>query len=215
MENGKLKIFSDAAGRVPIRYFPNPPGSLHGRSQGVVVGSFRHSMGCYRHPTLRAAGCRPYSPSGKLVLFIIPVLSPTCVTPHQSILPVPRSRQYCQLPPGGSQGVVAAADPMQRTTLSRKLRVARLATPTLAGQNDGCIPFPYPLPQLRRYRALIPAQLFSGVIGPQVNHQGQRQQNQRNGKRHVNLALLTGVHIQCHGQCCRRSPQCFDKSIQL
>ena len=109
MENGKLKIFSDAAGRVPIRYFPNPPGSLHGRSQGVVVGSFRHSMGCYRHPTLRAAGCRPYSPSGKLVLFIIPVLSPTCVTPHQSILPVPRSRQYCQLPPGGSQGVVVGS----------------------------------------------------------------------------------------------------------
>ena len=57
----------------------------------------------------RADDIRPYSLSGKLVLFIIPVLSPTCVTPHQSILSVPRSRQYCQLPPGGSQGVVVGS----------------------------------------------------------------------------------------------------------
>ena len=83
------------------------------------------------------------------------------------------------------------------------------------GRMMGAYHSPTALPQLRRYRALITAQLLPGVIGTQVNHQGQRQQNQRNGKGHVNLALLTGVHIQCHGQCCRRSPQRLDKAVQL
>ena len=67
-------------------------------------------------------------------------------TPHQPALTVPKCRQVRQLPPGGSQGEVAAADSMQRTQLFQKLRVAKLATPTLAGQNDGCIPFPYDTP---------------------------------------------------------------------
>ena len=144
--------------------------------------------------------------------------SSALAAPHQSFLstgseaPVNKKSSF---PPGEAKGNKPFAFHNQRTTLSRKHRVARLATPTLAGQNDGCIPFPYPLPQLRRYRALITVQLFTCVISPQVNYQRQRQQNQRNGKRHVNLALLTGVHIQCHGQCCRRSPQCLDKAIQL
>ena len=32
-------------------------------------------------------------------------------TPHQPALPVPKCRQVCQLPPGGSQGVVAGSCP--------------------------------------------------------------------------------------------------------
>ena len=54
-------------------------------------------------------------------------------TPHQPALTVPKCRQVRQLPPGGSQGEVAAADSMQRTQLFRKLRVANLATPTAFG----------------------------------------------------------------------------------
>jgi hypothetical protein len=39
--------------------------------------------------------------------------------------------------PGGSQGEVAAADSMQCTRLFRKLRVAKLATPTNGGAKSG------------------------------------------------------------------------------
>ena len=118
-------------------------------------------------------------------------------------------------PPGEAKGNKPFAFHNQRTTLSRKLRVAKLATPRWRCKTAGAYHSPTTLPQLRRYRALITVQLFTCVISAQVNYQRQRQQNQRNGKCHVNLALLTGVHIQCHGQCCRRSPQRLDKAVQL
>ena len=68
-------------------------------------------------------------------------------TPHQPALPVPKCRQAWQLPPGGSQGAVAGAGSIQRSALFHPqmggfaARVAKLATPTVAVQNRGRIPF--------------------------------------------------------------------------
>ena len=53
------------------------------------------------------------------------------------------------LPPGGSQEEVAVADSIQRPPLFRKLRVARLATPTMAVQDHGHIQFIVLPPQPR------------------------------------------------------------------
>ena len=65
-------------------------------------------------------------------------------TPHQSFLStgseVPFDKKS-SFPPGEAKGKKPQAIHNQRTTLSRKLRVARLATPTVTMRNQKRIPF--------------------------------------------------------------------------
>ena len=57
-------------------------------------------------------------------------------TPHQSALPVPKSRHGCQLPPGGSQELRRLwRQPFNEPLYCVGFGVARLATPTGCGGN--------------------------------------------------------------------------------